>query len=214
MKDPSLLRFMVDLRGADLSDKQLRDDLMTMLIAGHETTAAVLTWALFLLMQNPDIQERAVAEVQAVLPDWSRDELGMPISVSLTGLLLFPISRLFLLIKGKILTMHQEGKRMTMRIQRVTPLKFKFAVKFKCWDFKWRYISGQVIVAAGLEQIKELPYLRAILAESLRLYPQPPILIRRALGEDTLPAPLNGDPKGYPISKGADLFISVWNLHR
>ena len=90
---------MVDLRGADLSDKQLRDDLMTMLIAGHETTAAVLTWALFLLMQNPDIQDRAVAEVQAVLPDCSRDELGMPTSVSLTGLLLFPTSRLILLIR-------------------------------------------------------------------------------------------------------------------
>ncbi len=46
VKDPSLLRFMVDLRGADPTDKQLRDDLMTMLIAGHETTAAVLTWGL------------------------------------------------------------------------------------------------------------------------------------------------------------------------
>lgn len=31
--------------------EQLRDDLMTMLIAGHETTAAVLTWAIFLLAQ-------------------------------------------------------------------------------------------------------------------------------------------------------------------
>ncbi len=43
MKDPSLLRFLVDMRGEDAEDKQLRDDLMTMLIAGHETTAAVLT---------------------------------------------------------------------------------------------------------------------------------------------------------------------------
>ena len=67
---------------------------------------------------------------------------------------------------------------------------------------------------SGVDQVKQLPYLRAVLAESLRLYPQPPILIRRALGDDTLPAPLNGDPQGYPISKGADLFISVWNLHR
>ena len=50
-------------------------------------------------------------------------------------------------------------------------------------------------------------------AESLRLYPQPPILIRRALTPDTLPPGLNGDPNGYPIGKGADLFISVWNLH-
>jgi cytochrome P450 len=52
------------------------------------------------------------------------------------------------------------------------------------------------------------------LAESLRMYPQPPILIRRSLAPDVLPPGLNGDPEGYPIGKGADLFISVWNLHR
>ncbi|KAK4373132.1 hypothetical protein RND71_008516 [Anisodus tanguticus] len=47
IKDASLLRFLVDV-----DDRQLRDDLMTMLIAGHETTAAVLTWAVFLLAQD------------------------------------------------------------------------------------------------------------------------------------------------------------------
>ena len=67
---------MVDLRGADLSDKQLRDDLMTMLIAGHETTAAVLTWALFLLMQDEQAQEKAITEIQSVLPDLSSNEIG------------------------------------------------------------------------------------------------------------------------------------------
>jgi len=36
----------------------------------------------------------------------------------------------------------------------------------------------------------------------------------RALGDDVLPPGLNGDPNGYPIGKGADLFISMWNLHR
>ena len=41
-------------------------------------------------------------------------------------------------------------------------------------------------------------------AESLRLYPQPPILIRRSLNEDTLPPGLNGDPNGYPIGKGVE----------
>jgi hypothetical protein len=56
--DASLLRFLVDLRGEDTSNKQLRDDLMTMLVAGHETTAAVLTWALFEIAQNPDIQRK------------------------------------------------------------------------------------------------------------------------------------------------------------
>ena len=59
----------MDLRGEDASDRQLRDDLMTMLIAGHETTAAVLTWALFLLSQNEEWQEKVLAEVDAVVGD-------------------------------------------------------------------------------------------------------------------------------------------------
>lgn len=60
---------MVDLRDADIDDKQLRDDLMTMLIAGHETTAAVLTWTLFQLMQAPEAMQKAVQEAQQVLSD-------------------------------------------------------------------------------------------------------------------------------------------------
>ena len=70
------------------------------------------------------------------------------------------------------------------------------------------------VMHADLEDIKQLPYVRAALAESLRMYPQPPILIRRSLANDVLPPGLNGDPAGYPIGKGADIFISVWNLHR
>ncbi|EHA8589231.1 putative Cytochrome P450 97B2, chloroplastic [Cocos nucifera] len=67
LKDVSLLRFLVDMRGADVDDRQLRDDLMTMLIAGHETTAAVLTWAAFLLAQNPSKMRKAQAEVDSLL---------------------------------------------------------------------------------------------------------------------------------------------------
>lgn len=69
VKDPSLLRFLVDLRDADLSDKQLRDDLMTMLIAGHETTAAVLTWTLFALMTHPEVEAKLLQEIDSVLGD-------------------------------------------------------------------------------------------------------------------------------------------------
>ena len=56
-------------------------------------------------------------------------------------------------------------------------------------------------LGAALDQLQRLPFLRATLAESLRLYPQPPILIRRALGDDTLPAGLNGPAGGFPIGK-------------
>jgi cytochrome P450 len=55
MANPSLLRFLVDMRGEDTTTTQLRDDLITMLIAGHETTASALTWALFELVQRPEL---------------------------------------------------------------------------------------------------------------------------------------------------------------
>ena len=47
VKHTSLLRFLVTVRGEEASATQLRDDLMTMLVAGHETTAALLTWTLY-----------------------------------------------------------------------------------------------------------------------------------------------------------------------
>jgi cytochrome P450 len=67
--DPSLLRFLVDLRGEETTNKQLRDDLMTMLVAGHETTAAVLTWTTYLLATHPEIKARVQAEVDEVCGD-------------------------------------------------------------------------------------------------------------------------------------------------
>ena len=47
--------FIPTLTGEDTTTKQLRDDLMTMLIAGHETSAAVLTWTLFELSRRPEV---------------------------------------------------------------------------------------------------------------------------------------------------------------
>lgn len=138
LKDASLLRFLVDMRGADVDDRQLRDDLMTMLIAGHETTAAVLTWSVFLLAQNPSQMKKAQAEIDAVLGQ-----------------------------------------------DRIT-----------------------------FDSIKKLEYIRLAIAESLRLYPQPPLLIRRALKSDLLPVGYKGQKDGFQIPKGTDIFVSVYNLHR
>ncbi len=55
--------------GEGMSDRQLRDELMTMLLAGHETSANALTWAWFLLSKNPAVERRLHEEVGAVLGD-------------------------------------------------------------------------------------------------------------------------------------------------
>eukprot|EP00904_Undaria_pinnatifida_P013190 jgi/Undpi1/9000/HiC_scaffold_26.g11461.m1 len=139
VEDPSMLRFLVDLRGEDATDSQLRDDLMTMMIAGHETTAAVLTWAFFEMAQNPEVVRKAQEEVDRVIGD------------------------------------------------RVPTL----------------------------DDIKSMKYIRYIAAESLRMYPEPPLLIRRALEDDELP-PGSGGPDGLrpKITRGVDLFLAIYNLHR
>jgi cytochrome P450 len=137
MENPSLLRFLVDMRGENATSQQLRDDLMTMLVAGHETTAAMLTWALFEMSQNPAIVEKARKEIDCVLG--TREE-----------------------------------------------------VQF--------------------DDIKQLQYVRLILTESLRKYPEPPVLIRRALEDHELPAGNTGIRA--KIMRGTDILIGVYNLHR
>jgi len=137
VKDPSLLRFLVDMKGADIDNKQLRDDLMTMLIAGHETTAAVLTWSLFELVRNPECMVAARAEIDRVVGDR-------------------------------------------------TP---------------------------NLEDIRGMKYLRMVVAESLRMYPEPPLLIRRCREEDKIPT-AHGGAKDPTIIRGMDIFLSLYNIHR
>lgn len=135
VQDPSLLRFLVDMRGADIDNKQLRDDLMTMLIAGHETTAAVLTWSLFELLRNPEIMKKAQEEIDRVIGDR-------------------------------------------------TPT---------------------------LEDVQEMKYVRLIVAETLRLYPQPPLLIRRCREENKVP---KGAGREATVIRGMDMFLALYNIHR
>ena len=49
-----------------MSDRQVRDEALTLLLAGHETTANALTFALWLVAKHPDVQARMAAEVEAV----------------------------------------------------------------------------------------------------------------------------------------------------
>jgi cytochrome P450 len=95
--DTDLLALL--LRSADaeggLSDRQVRDELVTLVIAGHETVASSLAWTLQLLAENPAAQADLHAELDTVLagrePGWS-DLRALPVTRAVVdeALRLFP----------------------------------------------------------------------------------------------------------------------------
>lgn len=127
--DPSILRFLLASR-EEVSSVQLRDDLLSMLVAGHETTGSVLTWTLYLLSKDSNSLMKAQEEVDRVL----------------------------------------QGR------------------------------------SPSFEDTKDLKFLTRCINESMRLYPHPPVLIRRAQVADVLPG-------NYKVNAGQDIMISVYNIH-
>jgi cytochrome P450 len=116
--------------GEAMSDAQLRDEVMTLMIAGHETTANALSWLWYLLDQHPDEQERL------------RDEL-----TAATG-----------------------GRPPTV------------------------------------EELPQLPRMKAVIQETLRLYPPVWMFDRRALGPDDL--------AGTKVAKGELVIFCPYAIHR
>ncbi len=55
--------------GGPIADVQIRDELVTMLVGGHETTALALAWTWKALAEHPDVEAQLYREVDAVLPD-------------------------------------------------------------------------------------------------------------------------------------------------
>jgi len=67
-----VLSILLDARhedGSPMSDRELRDELMTLLVAGHETTATSLAWAFERLVHAPDVLRRLVAEIDGGTDD-------------------------------------------------------------------------------------------------------------------------------------------------
>jgi cytochrome P450 len=66
-----LLSMLVQAQDADdgtrMTERQLRDEVMTIYMAGHETTAVALSWTWYLLAQHPEADARLAAEVRDVL---------------------------------------------------------------------------------------------------------------------------------------------------
>jgi cytochrome P450 len=53
--------------GSQMDDRQLRDEVMTIFLAGHETTALTLSWTWYLLTQHPDVERKFYEEIDTVL---------------------------------------------------------------------------------------------------------------------------------------------------
>jgi len=53
--------------GAGMSRRQLRDEMITIFTAGHETTANVMTWTLYYLARHPEVMSKLKAELKEVL---------------------------------------------------------------------------------------------------------------------------------------------------
>jgi len=68
-----LLAMLMEARDAEtgeaMTDRQLRDEVMTIFLAGHETTANALAWTFYLLSRHPHVERRVRAELDTVLGD-------------------------------------------------------------------------------------------------------------------------------------------------
>jgi cytochrome P450 len=128
----SMLLAAQDLEGATggMDDKQLRDEVITLFLAGHETTANALTWTWVLLARHPEIERCLHEEIDAVL-------------------------------------------------------------------------GGRLSSAAD---VPRLPYTRAVLAESMRLYPPAWTMGRRAIADYQW--------GGHVIPAGSLILMSQWVVHR
>ena len=63
----SMLLHAQDEDGSRMTDRQLRDEVITLFLAGHETTALALSWTWWLLAQHPQVEEKLHAELNSLL---------------------------------------------------------------------------------------------------------------------------------------------------
>jgi len=76
-----LLSMLLDARdddGARMTDIQLRDEVITLFLAGHETTAISLSWTFYLLAQYPEVERRLLEELRDVLGGAEPSVADMP----------------------------------------------------------------------------------------------------------------------------------------
>jgi cytochrome P450 len=67
--DPSAASSSASAARSGMDDQQLRDEIITMILAGHETTANLLSWTFSLLSKHPEVERRVREEARRVLGD-------------------------------------------------------------------------------------------------------------------------------------------------
>src|SRR5688572_203426 len=80
-RDRDLLSMLMQVRdehGGRMSDKQLRDEAITLLLAGHETTAIALSWTFYLLSRHPEVDAALNRELTRVLGDRAPTPADLP----------------------------------------------------------------------------------------------------------------------------------------
>jgi cytochrome P450 len=90
----SMLLAAKDEDGSRMTDKQLRDEAITLFLAGHETTASTLSWTWWLLAQNPAVEAKLHAELDGVLGDRAPSLDDLP-KLSYTGHVITESLRLY-----------------------------------------------------------------------------------------------------------------------
>lgn len=98
-----LLSRLLEARDADegsaMTDAQVRDEVVTLFVAGHETTATSLAWCFYLLARHPEIRERVVAEADALgdgpITRFDPERLALTTRVFREALRLYPPVMMF-----------------------------------------------------------------------------------------------------------------------
>jgi cytochrome P450 len=90
-----LLRAVDDGGSRAMTSTQLRNETLTLLLSGHETTASALSWTLFLLATHPEIERRLRSEVAEVIGDAREPSLEDISHLEYTGMVLNEALRLY-----------------------------------------------------------------------------------------------------------------------
>jgi cytochrome P450 len=89
-----LLAAVDEESGTRMSDRQLRDEMMTLFLAGHETTANAMTWTWYLLSQHPDVEANLLGELAEVLAGRAPTVADLP-NLPYTDMLVHEVLRLY-----------------------------------------------------------------------------------------------------------------------